>query len=77
MSGQSGTVQQYVVGEAIGSEYGFNPNATSEDSTPASEPLLTENIERSESIQQGDVTPTATMQQRRFSAPMTEWDPVQ
>ena len=82
MSGQSGkesrTVQRYVAGEASGDEYGFSAKAASEDSTPNTvEPSLTEDIERSESIQQCDITPTATAQQRLYSAPMTEWDPIQ
>lgn len=80
LSGQSGkgsrTVQQYVAGEVSGVEYGFSLNATSEDSGTNTEPPLTENIERSESIQQGEVSPPSTIQQRRFSAPLTEWDPV-
>lgn len=70
-------MQQYVAGEASGAEYGFTSNAASEDNVTNIELPLTENIERSESIQQDEATSTPTVQQRRFSAPMTEWDPVQ
>lgn len=70
-------MQQYVAGEASGAEYGFSSTAASEDNVTKTEPPLTENIERSESIQQGEATSTPTVQQMRFSAPMTEWDPVQ
>ncbi len=80
-SGQSGNesraVQQYVAGEASGAEYGFSSNAASEDNATNTELPLTENIERSGSIQQGEAPSAPMVQQRRFSAPMTEWDPVQ
>ena len=45
-------------------------------STETSEPPLTEEIEPAESILQGETTPAPTVEQRRFSAPMADWDPI-
>ena len=48
-----------------------------EQETPASEVPLSEKApEQLESIEQGDITPTPTVEQRRFSAPLTDWDPA-
>ena len=37
---------------------------------------MTEQAEMFESIEQGEVTPIPTVEQRRFSAPMADWDPA-
>ena len=45
---------------------------------PTTEMPLTERPEgRAEVLEQGDITPVPTLEQRRFSAPLTEWDPLQ
>ncbi|KAL9119574.1 MAG: hypothetical protein Q9187_003871 [Circinaria calcarea] len=78
-------VQQYVKGEnpSTANEYGFSSIGPAvkgppkgEISTETSEPPLTEEIEPAESIQQGETTPAPTLEQRRFSAPMADWDPI-
>lgn len=78
---QSRTVQQYVKGEASNTGYGFSsvrPQADDliepEASVLTTEPLLTDKTDLAEDIQQGEVKPTPTAQQRRFSI---DWDPIQ
>ena len=81
MSGQSGaprTVQQYVKGEASTNEYEFSSISPTVEEPEAlvntTELPLTEKTELAEEIQRGEVTPTPTLQQRRFSV---DWDPIQ
>ena len=33
--------------------------------------------ERAEVLEHGEMIPVPTVEQRRFSAPMTDWDPIQ
>ena len=68
---------------SAGYGYGFSsiePAAREEQKTEmpttTSELPLTEKIEPAESIQQGETTPVPTAEQRRFSAPMADWDPI-
>ncbi|MCJ1474908.1 hypothetical protein MMC13_003568 [Lambiella insularis] len=77
-------VQQYVMGEAYPANHGFsstNPSPqhyeTTSASVPVSEQPLTENTEMvEESTHLGEVTPIPTAEQRRFSAPSADWDPI-
>ena len=64
-------------------DYGFSPivpsvGESSEPEAPmnTTELLLSEMTIVAESIQRGEVTPVPTVEQRRFSAPMSEWDPI-
>ncbi|KAL9027233.1 MAG: hypothetical protein Q9196_004221, partial [Gyalolechia fulgens] len=76
------TVQQYLNGEVSSSDFfGFTsvPESSAE-SNPEPEALinttekpLTEKTERAEGIEQGEIAPVPTAQQRRFSV---DWDPV-
>ena len=85
MSGQapkmSRVVQQYVKGEKSSTEYGFFPVRRQGDELQepealvhTTEPSLTDKTDLAEDIQQGEVTPKPTAQQRRFSI---DWDPIQ
>lgn len=78
---QSRTVQQYVKGEMSSTDYGFSsvrPQADELEGPEApvhtTEPSLTDKTDLAEAIQQGEVIPTPTGQQRRFSV---DWDPIQ
>ena len=80
----SRTVQQYVKGEASSTDYGLASLGASVPVAPESKPPttstelpLTEKPEHGESLAQGEVQPIPTAEQRRFSAPMMEWDPIQ
>ena len=68
------TVQQYVKGEATRTGYEFDAK-TEEPEAPvnSTEPSLTDTTNLAEDVQKGDVTPTSTAQQRRFSV---DWDPL-
>ena len=76
----SRTVQQYVKGETSSTDYGFASvrplDVFKEPTTPvhSTEPSLTDKTDLAEDIQQGEVTPIPTAQQRRFSI---DWDPIQ
>ena len=77
---QPRTVQQYVKGETSSSIYGFSSVRSQKDEleepeAPAhtTEPSLTDKTDLAEDIQQGEVTPIPTAQQRRFSI---DWDPI-
>ncbi len=77
-------MQQHVRGEASSPDYGFSSSASpvGEEREPAgtvtiAEGPATQKTELGESIEQGEVRPTPTVQQRRFSAPKVEWDPIQ
>ncbi|KAI4229904.1 MAG: hypothetical protein LQ349_006332 [Xanthoria aureola] len=78
-SGLSGlaskTVQQYVLGEISTSHIGSPSVAPPAVEAPVitTEVPLTEPTERAEALDQGKITPTPTVQQRRFSI---EWDPT-
>ena len=81
----SRTVQQHVYGEPYTTDYGFSslsqesvetqksefPQVTSEE--PFLEKTETDAVE---SINKGEAMPVSTLEQRRFSAPQTEWDPI-
>lgn len=74
-------VQSYVKGETDGSSYGYNatlplggPTPGQEKSVTPAEPSLSDRPEHSEELLQGNVDPTPTSEQRRFSAPQAEWD---
>ncbi len=72
------TVQQHVKGEASTADYGFSSRVPTIEEPEAlvntTELSLTEKTEAAEDIQQGEVTPISTAQQRRFSV---DWDPIQ
>ena len=84
------SVPHYVTGEAYSTTYGYSSQppiipAQHVSAEPASEPgvaSLTSAAEQSiadqpgmvETIQRGEYEPTPTVEQRRFSAPMMEWD---
>ena len=77
---QSRTVQQYVKGETSSTDYGFSSVGSREDELEepeaalhTTEPSLTDKTDLAEDIQQGEVTPMPTAQQRRFSV---DWDPI-
>lgn len=64
-----------------GYEFSLTEPATREEPTPemptkTSELPLAEEIEPAESIKQSETTPVPTLEQRRFSAPMADWDPI-
>ncbi|MCJ1384637.1 glycogenin glucosyltransferase [Xylographa soralifera] len=82
-------VQQYVKGETLTNDYGFSSSDLSDmdlyadDSdgsyipTSSAEQPLSEKAEvNRENTRQGDVLPVPTTEQRRFSAPTSDWDPV-
>ena len=69
-------------GEKV-TDYGFSTTAPSVGATHplpkdigTSEPPLTEQPEFAESLEHGEVTAVPTVEQRRFSAPMADWDPA-
>ena len=64
------TVPKYVKGEISSTDYSFTPEAP----VHTTEPSLTDKTDLAEGIQQGEVTPVPTAQQRRFSV---DWDPMQ
>ena len=74
----SRTVQQYVKGETSSTDYGsVQPlDEFQEPEAPvySTEPSLSDKTDLAEDIQQGEVTPIPTAQQRRFSI---DWDPIQ
>ena len=77
---QSRTAQQYVKGETSRTDYGFSSVLSREDELEepeaalhTTEPSLTDKTDLAEDIQQGEVTPMPTAQQRRFSI---DWDPI-
>lgn len=77
---QSRTVQQYVKGETSSTDYGFSSVQPQDDELEepeapihTTEPSLTDKTDLAEDIQQGEVTPMPTAQQRRFSI---DWDPI-
>ena len=73
-------MQQYVKGETSSTDYGFaSVQPLDESKEPealvhSTEPLLSDKTDLAEDIQQGEVTPIPTVQQRRFSI---DWDPIQ
>jgi len=71
-------VQQHVKGEASTTDYGFSsviPTIKEPEAlVDTTERPLTEKTELVEEIQQGELTPIPTVQQRRFSV---DWDPIQ
>ncbi|MCJ1404946.1 glycogenin glucosyltransferase [Xylographa trunciseda] len=83
-------VQQYVKGEdSINEEYGyssFEPSITELYAKESSgHDILTSSAEQpfsekaevvQEGVRQGDVLPVPTVEQRRFSAPSSDWDPI-
>lgn len=50
------------------------PDITVDEPAPTAEPSMTDSSEIAEDIDQGLVEPTPTVQQRKFSAPVMEWD---
>ncbi|KAL8996257.1 MAG: hypothetical protein Q9169_004188 [Polycauliona sp. 2 TL-2023] len=71
----SRTVQQYVKGETPATNFGalsVSPPPV-EASAVSTEAPLTETKERAEALDQGEITPTPTVEQRRFSI---DWDPI-
>ena len=50
------------------------PEITVHEPAPTAEPSMTDPSEIAEDIDQGLVEPTPTVQQRKFSAPVMEWD---
>ena len=72
----SGVVQQYVKGEMASMGYGFSSAHEPETPLTKTELPFTERVEPAESIAQGETTPVPTVEQRRFSAPMADWDPI-
>ena len=76
-------MQQYVKGETTIHSYGYSSTEPSTEplidnaEAPATEVPLSEKApEYLESIEQGEITPTPTVEQRRFSAPLADWDPA-
>lgn len=71
-------MQQHVKGEASTTDYGFSSDVPTikepEALVDTTERPLTEKTELVEEIQQGELTPIPTVQQRRFSV---DWDPIQ
>lgn len=73
-------MQQYVKGETSSADYGFSVRPQAEElkepeaPVHTTEPSLTDKTDLAQDIQQGEVKPTPTAQQRRFS---TDWDPIQ
>lgn len=74
-------MQQYVKGETSSTDYGFSSvqpqvDELKEPEAPihTTEPSLTDKTDLAEDLQQGEVKPTPTVQQRRFSI---DWDPIQ
>ena len=67
----SRTVQQYVVGESTNADYG---TISTEPEAPinTTEPSLTDKTDPAESSSKGEMKPTPTVQQRKFSV---DWDP--
>ena len=77
---QSRTAQQYVKGETSSTYYGFSSVLSREDELEepeaalhTTEPSLTDKTNLAEDIQQGEVMPMPTAQQRRYSI---DWDPI-
>ena len=65
----SRTVQQYVKGEESSAR-----GQESEISAHTTEPSLAEETELAEALHKGEVKPTPTVEQRRYSV---DWDPLQ
>ncbi|KAH6633681.1 nucleotide-diphospho-sugar transferase [Boeremia exigua] len=75
--------QSKVAGEAHGSTH-INtntalqhqpiPDITINEPAPTAEPSMTDPSDLAEDIHQGLIEPTSTAEQRRFSAPVMEWD---
>lgn len=78
----SRSVQSQVVGEPLPAQPAFSitpPRAEvhpEEGVPPPVESPMGDPPERVEEIQQEDFKPTPTVEQRRFSAPQSEWDPA-
>ena len=77
---RANTVQQYVKGEEINSDFGFFSTDPSlgarqepEAPTNTTEPQLTDRTELAEGVHSGEVKPVPRVQQRRFSV---DWDPI-
>ena len=77
---QSRTVQQYVEGEASSSDFGFSTVRSSvnelrepEAAVHSTEPSLSEETDLAEGLHKGEVKPTPTVEQRRYSI---DWDPL-
>lgn len=77
-------VRQYVRGEATSSRSGFSSVESPveearapEDFLGTVEPSLTEETLPDETTQGDGVVPRPTVYQQPFSAPPTEWDPIQ
>ena len=74
-------VQQHVFGEAQTTSFGFSSalpdSASTNNNAPVSMPeSFLEKPDPVEQIEQGEITPVPTLEQRRSSAPQTEWDPT-
>ncbi|KAL9062556.1 MAG: hypothetical protein Q9157_008819 [Trypethelium eluteriae] len=76
-------VQSHVVGEATSVDHGYPALVAQQSAVGESEPEapittteqpFTDPGERVENIQQGAEQPVPTVEQRRFSAPYSEWD---
>ena len=69
-------MQQYVPGEASTADYGIDPGPRSFEEPEApintTEPLLTDQTDPVEGIEKGEVKPTPTVEQRKYSV---DWDP--
>ena len=64
-------MQQYVVGESTNPAYGtFSPEPEAPINT--TEPSLTDKTDAAESVSKGEMEPTPTVRQRKFSV---DWDP--
>lgn len=77
----SRTVQQYVQGETTTTDFGYSSipepligkEGEPEASVITTERPLTEKTEPVEELDQGEVKPMPTVQQRRYSV---DWDPI-
>ncbi|MCJ1331629.1 glycogenin glucosyltransferase [Thelotrema lepadinum] len=74
-------VQQHVFGEAQTADFGFSSASPHSASSTIKAPVsmsesLFEKSDLVEQINQGEITPTPTAEQRRFSTPYIEWDPT-
>ena len=82
-------MQYYVKGEEPTNDYGFSSSDSSdidlyvEDSdgnhvsaSSAEQPLSEKMETNQEKTRQGDILPVPTVEQRRLSAPSSDWDPV-
>lgn len=72
-------MQSFVEGETSSADYEYSARTSEgghrepEIHSTATEKPLTENTELVDDIQMGDVKPTSTVEQRRYSA---VWDPI-